>query len=138
MLKFPKNQPSRIALDIVRNIIAKKGPLHTKQIWALSQKVQPTPEEIQRDSLKPLRAPEIAQLTAPGWVPPAKPPAKAKPPPGLSKVGLKRHNKAQKDLAKAIKLDNGHPVKSISCVDAFLSGFMLQKIHVYCPMLIGI
>lgn len=124
MLNIPKNQPSRIALDIVRNIIAKKGPLQTKQIWALSQKVQPTPEELQRDNLKALRATEIAQLTSPGWVPPEKPPAKEDPPPGLSRAELKKHRKVQKSLAKAKKLDNGHPVKSISCVDVFKPIFL--------------
>ena len=136
MLKAPKNQPSRIALEIVKNILAKKGPLETKQIWALSQEVQPTPQELQLDDLGTQRASEIAQLVAPGWVPPAKPPAKESPPPGLSRAALKKHRKEQASLAKAKKQDNGHPVQSISCVDTL--HIYTQVLHNSFNILIGI
>src|ERR1700729_1646589 len=50
-LKPPKNYPTRLALDIIRKIISKKGPIETKQLWALSQRVKPTQAELKQNSL---------------------------------------------------------------------------------------
>lgn len=115
-LKPPKNHPTKLALDIIKNIIARKGPIETKQLWALSQKVQLTPEELEQDRLEREKLSEIDQLTTPGWVPPDKPPAKEKAPPGLSRAEQKKHRKLQAQLTKAKKLDNGHPIKSTTWV----------------------
>lgn len=115
-IKPPQNYPSRLALDIIKSIIAKKGPIETKQLWALSQKVQPTPEELEQDTLEKERTSEISQLATPEYVYPEKPPEKEKAPPGLSNSAAKRHRKMQAGLAKLKKMDNGHPVKSTSCV----------------------
>jgi hypothetical protein len=116
-LKPPKNYPTKLALDIIKSIIARKGPIETKQLWAISQKVIPTAEELEQDRLERERASEIDQLITPGWVPPEKPPQKEGMPPGLSKKGRKKHRQLQAQLAKGKKLDNGHPIKSVGCVE---------------------
>jgi hypothetical protein len=116
-LKPPKGYPTKLALDIIRSIIARKGPIETKPLWALSQKVQLTPAELEQDRLESKRVSEIDQLVTPGWVPPEKPPEKEKMPPGLGKKEQKRHRAFQTQLAKAKKLDNGHPIKSVSWVE---------------------
>jgi hypothetical protein len=118
--KSHKVIPTRLALDIIKSIVAQKGPISSKQLWALSQKVQPTPEEVAQDRLGSERASEISKFTTPGWVPPSKPPEKEKAPPGLSRPALKKHRNEQAALAKMKKLDNGHPIKSISCVQFWM------------------
>jgi hypothetical protein len=137
-LKPPKNYPTRLALDIIRKIISKKGPIETKQLWALSQRVKPTQAELKQNSLDRERAAEISEFITPGWVAPAKPPPKEKVPAGLSRWEQKQHKKMQVKLAKQKKLDNGHPIKSPSCVEIFddidkllTSCFDLFKMHFF-------
>ncbi|KIM76243.1 hypothetical protein PILCRDRAFT_824478 [Piloderma croceum F 1598] len=134
-LKPPKNYPTKLALDIIKSIIAKKGPIETKQLWALSQKVRPTRAELEQDRLERERVSEIDQLVTPGWVPPEKPPEKDQMPSGLSRKERKKHRKLQAQLAKAKKLDNGHPVKSVSYMKHFILPALvnlreIEKFHI--------
>jgi hypothetical protein len=134
-LKPPKIYPTQLALDIIKTIIAKKGPIEGKQLWALSQKVQPTPEEIEQDKLdREHRDSEIERLETPGWVPPAKPPSKEKYPLGIGRAMKKKHRKEQAMFAKMKKMDNGHPVKSISCVEPYDLLFAKLIVHLYFLM----
>jgi hypothetical protein len=125
-LKRPRKYPTKLALDIIRDIIEKKGPIENKQLWAVSQQIKPTAEELEHDRLESERESDISQLTVPGWVPPDKPPVKEKAPPGLSRAAQKRHRKEQAKLAKQKKLDNGHPVKSVTCALIIFSIFLLS------------
>ena len=125
-VKPSRDYPSRIALSIIRKIVATKGPIENKQLWALSQKVQPTPEEIAEDKLGEERTSEISQFTTPLWVPPPKPPVKEKALPTMSKGAKKLHRKMQEGLVKSKKLDNGHPIKSMKWVE-----FLTTSIFAY-------
>src|ERR1700727_2110995 len=116
--KPPRNKPKKLAFDIIRNIIANKGPIETKDLWALSQEVKPTPAELEQDRLESEPASEISQLTTSGWVT-SVPPEDGKPPPGLSKAEQRKYGKLQAALERVKKHDNGHPVKSTRCVEIF-------------------
>ncbi|KZP08294.1 hypothetical protein FIBSPDRAFT_1052507 [Athelia psychrophila] len=45
-------KPTRLALDLVKNIIAKRGPIETKTLYELSQKAQLTPAQLQENALE--------------------------------------------------------------------------------------
>ncbi|KAF7979288.1 hypothetical protein HWV62_42992 [Athelia sp. TMB] len=45
-------KPTRLALDIVKNIIAKKGSVDNQSLYALTQKVQLTPAQLKENALE--------------------------------------------------------------------------------------
>lgn len=110
MLKGSKGPPSKLALDIVKRVLERRGPLETKQIWALTQEIQPSPAELQqnKNEMAKLKSTEVVGLLGS----PTNDENATGTSSALSKKGLGR----QSMLAK-MKMDNGHPVKSISCVD---------------------
>ena len=112
VFKSIKYTPTKPALDIIRNIIATKGPIETKQLWEISQQVKPTPAELEQDSLERKRAAENPEFVTPGSVGLEKFPV-------LSRVEQKKDIKLQARLAKIERHDNGHPVQSVWCVETF-------------------
>lgn len=94
-LKGPKGHygpPSKIALDIVKNVIASKGPLDPRRIWVHSQEVRPTLNEIRRGQLDAIQRAREAKTRIPEGAEQ-----------GLSDEGLKAKLTA-------------HPVKTVACV----------------------
>lgn len=46
------HKPTQLALDIVKKIIAKKGPIETQALYALTQKVHITPAQLKQNALE--------------------------------------------------------------------------------------
>ena len=92
-------QPSKLALDMIRKLIADKGPLERKNLFQLAREIKPSLAQIEREfkqqSSRPL--PIVA-------------------PTELSSEEHKKHTKQQ-----AAALADFHPIKSMTCVRSFFS-----------------
>ena len=92
-------QPSKLALDIIRKLIADKGPLERKNLFQLAREIKLSPIQIEREFKK--------QQTS--W------PLRITSPTELSSEERKKHTEQQKVLPAGF-----HPIKSMTCVRHFL------------------